>query len=236
MGTNRELKKRGRAALAGSRSDMLAVSVITILAGGVNLFCFIADQVIMIICSMLIRSDYVPALSGALRWVYLIVFIHFVISVVAGSFIEMGYNRIILMKLKGKPVDKGILLYFRPVWLNTIFLRLYMGAKAALWSFLFIVPGIAALLNYSMAPYLIAQDPHLSPPVAVRLSKKLMKGYKLKLLKLIFSYIIEMVMCFVAAGIPFVAVIPEIKMSVGAFYMERVRMHDNEIIKNGKSN
>ncbi|MBQ8753209.1 MAG: DUF975 family protein [Clostridia bacterium] len=47
-----------------------------------------------------------------------------------------------------------------------------------LWSLLFFIPGIVKGYSYMLAPYLICDNPHLTPSQAIALSKKLTAGYK----------------------------------------------------------
>lgn len=58
----------------------------------------------------------------------------------------------------------------------------------ALWSLLFVIPGIIKSYSYSMTPYLLNDFPELDPVKAITLSKNMMNGYKLKLFKEIFYY------------------------------------------------
>lgn len=47
-----------------------------------------------------------------------------------------------------------------------------------LWSLLFFIPGIVKSYSYMMAPYLINDNPNLTPSQAIALSKKLTDGHK----------------------------------------------------------
>jgi uncharacterized membrane protein len=59
----------------------------------------------------------------------------------------------------------------------------------ALWSLLLVVPGIVAAYRYSMAPFLMADDPDLGALDAINMSKKMMDGHKGRLFALQFSFI-----------------------------------------------
>ena len=58
-----------------------------------------------------------------------------------------------------------------------------------LWSLLFIFPGFIAAYRYSMAIYLLVDDPSRSPLECIRLSKEMMKGHKWELFVLDLSFI-----------------------------------------------
>ena len=92
-----------------------------------------------------------------------------------------------------------------------------------------IAPGIVAVVNYALAPYVIAQFPHVKPPDAVKISKVLMKGYKVKLVLLVLSFLDEILLSFLALGLPLFYVIPRIKITVAEFYRERIALHDEQV-------
>lgn len=87
-----------------------------------------------------------------------------------------------------------------PPSLNTLFSRFSVLGKAFLlqlaigfftfaWALLFIIPGIVASYRYSMAPFLMAQNPNLGVMEAINLSKQMMAGHKGRLFCLDFSFI-----------------------------------------------
>ena len=57
-----------------------------------------------------------------------------------------------------------------------------------LWSLLFVVPGIIAAYRYSMAPFIMAENPDIGIREAVRRSKMIMHGNKLRLFRLQLSF------------------------------------------------
>ena len=57
-----------------------------------------------------------------------------------------------------------------------------------LWALLHIVPGIIAALSYSMTFYILADDPFIIPQDALKKSKSMKDGKKLKLFYLAFAF------------------------------------------------
>jgi len=229
MKSNKEIKKTAKRVAAMSRGKLIGLSLSSILLGGVNLLLFLFTQTALLYVSTGLHSGAFGSNTSVVKYIYLLLAVYLVVSVLIGGFVELGYNRIMLLRLREEPVPKGTLFCCRPVWFNALTLRLFMAIRVILWSFLFIIPGIAALLNYSMAPYLMAQYPKMDPAHAIRVSKHLMKGYKGQLVKLILSFTDEIIISIMTLGITFVYVIPRIKMAVAAFYRERVMQHDEEI-------
>lgn len=209
---------------------MLGVSALSYIFGGVGLFLFVLIQwELMVVGSGLRRNIWIDPVP--MKWAYLILTIYILISVMIGSIVEPGYDRFILLMLHGQPAGVSVLFSFRRRWWNALLLRLFMAVRVLLWSLLLVIPGIAAMLNYALAPYLMAQDPAIEPPEAIRVSKILMKGYKKQLLFLIIRYADEIFIGILTLGIGFLFVTPRIKTAIAVFYRERVAVHDEEVLK-----
>ena len=229
MKSNKEIKKIAKRAAAMSRGKLIGLSLSSLLLGGVNLLLFLFTQTALLYVSMGLHADVFGGRTSTAKYIYLGLAVYLIVSILIGGFVELGFNRIMLLRLREEPVPKGTLFCCRPVWFNALTLRLFMAIRVVLWSFLLIIPGITAMLNYSMAPYLMAQNPKMDPAHAIRISKHLMKGYKGQLFKLMLSFSDEIIISILTLGFPFVYVIPRMKMAVAAFYRERVMMHDEEI-------
>ena len=213
-----------------SRADTINLSIITICLGGVSLFAFTITEGILLALSGILREGAVSGnLGTVLKWAYLICALYLFLSILVGSFVELGYDRLLLFRLKEQPVGNDMLFGFKKHWMNSVMLRLYMAMKSILWMILLFVPGIVAILNYTLAPFVIAQFPYVKPPDAVKISKTLMKGYKIKLLLLVLSFLDEILISFLALGLPLFYVIPRIKITVAEFYRERIALHDEQV-------
>lgn len=75
-------------------------------------------------------------------------------------------------------------LFFKALWMNIV-----RGLLVFLQLLLFIVPGLIALYRYSMADYLLAENPDLGPIEALRRSGVCMKGSKARLFSLHISFL-----------------------------------------------
>jgi uncharacterized membrane protein len=87
-----------------------------------------------------------------------------------------------------------------------------------LWTLLLIVPGIIAALGYSMTFYIIADDPVIKPQDAMKKSKSMMDGYKLKLFYLCLRFFLLALLCILTLGIGFLWLIPYIHVTMAKFY------------------
>lgn len=81
-----------------------------------------------------------------------------------------------------------ILSGFRFFW-KAIMLNVLIAIFVALWSMLFVVPGIIAFYNYRQSFYILAENPEKSALQCIKESKFMMTGNKFNLFKLDLSYL-----------------------------------------------
>lgn len=99
----------------------------------------------------------------------------------------------------------------------------------ALWTLLFIVPGIIKGLAYSLTPFIVKDNPQLSPNQAINLSMKMMKGHKFDLFYLYLSFIGWIFLAILTLGIGLLWVIPYMQTSMAAFYLDVKNDYNNNI-------
>src|SRR5450755_3947310 len=87
-----------------------------------------------------------------------------------------------------------------------------------LWAILLIVPGIIAALGYSMTFFIMADDPTIKPQDALKKSKTMMDGYKLKLFYLDLRFFLLGLLCLLTLGIGFFWLIPYVHITMAKFY------------------
>ena len=87
-----------------------------------------------------------------------------------------------------------------------------------LWSLLLIIPGIVAAIKYSMATYILHDNPEISGMDALNRSKEMMHGQKGKLFGLYLSFIGWAILCLFTFGIGYLWLFPYIKASEANFY------------------
>jgi len=92
------------------------------------------------------------------------------------------------------------------------------GLFTALWSLLFVIPGIIKALSYSMAMYILAENPELGALEAINRSKAMMDGHKMELFVLELSFIGWHLLGMVTLGIAYVWVVPYISATTANFY------------------
>ena len=101
-------------------------------------------------------------------------------------------------------------------------IALMQGIFIALWSLLFIVPGIIAMYRYRMAYYILLDDPDKGPLQCIRESKELMHGRKKELFLLDLSFIGWEFLMAVSAGILGIWILPYIHTTYAMYYNDLV--------------
>ena len=101
---------------------------------------------------------------------------------------------------------------------KVILLSIVEGVFIFLWSMLFVIPGIIAAYRYSMATYIMAENPTITPTEAIERSKALMDGRKGDLFCLDLSFFGWALLTVLTAGIGALWLTPYMAVSRAAFY------------------
>ena len=100
----------------------------------------------------------------------------------------MGFAAIITA-LKGETPQVGELFSRFDFFGKALLLNLYTALLTFLWSLLLVIPGIIATYRYSLAFYVLCDNPEMSVTECVNESKRLMDGHKGRLFCLHLSFI-----------------------------------------------
>ncbi len=93
---------------------------------------------------------------------------------------------------------------------KAIVMNLLITIKVFLWSLLFVIPGIIAGLRYSMANYILADDPSKDPRQCIAESSEMMRGNKMSYVILCLSFIGWLILSSIPAGIAQNAMMPQV--------------------------
>jgi uncharacterized membrane protein len=186
-----------------------------------NNWSFVGYSLIVIILTMMIPSAIEEFLFDDTSWVKEYDFITTISSLFITSVIYLGENKLYLNLVQEKDYSKKTLFsYFSniPQYFKVVFFYFLTGLYIFFWTLLLIVPGIIKGLSYSMAPYIMIENPELSPNEAITISRKMMKGYKWKLFCLYLSFIGWFLLCILTLGIGLLWLNPYVQTSVALFY------------------
>ena len=122
--------------------------------------------------------------------------------------IAMGMTMIYLALTKGQDpkvenVFKGFNI-FGKAWFLSFLMELFI----MLWAMLFVIPGIIKGYAYSMAPYILADNPTMTAREALNESKRITNGAKMDLFILELSFIGWALLGVVTFGIALIYVVP----------------------------
>ena len=139
---------------------------------------------------------------------------------IIGGVVELGYAKFLL-----KQHDKKELVFadlfsqferfgtgFAQRFLRTLY--------TALWTLLFVVPGIIKSLSYAMTPFILEDHPELTASEAINRSKKLMDGHKMDLFILNLTFIGWGILSVLTFGIGFLFLNPYQNAAYAAFYRD----------------
>lgn len=117
-------------------------------------------------------------------------FIFGIILITVGFAVEVGVTRFFLEGFKGNASISNVVSTFnsREYWtiVKTQFLRKFYNV---LWTLLLVIPGIIKHYEYSMVPYILAEEPDLGPNDIITRSRDITRGHKLDMLILDISFL-----------------------------------------------
>lgn len=95
---------------------------------------------------------------------------------------------------------------------------LLMGLFTALWTMLFIIPGIIAAYSYSQTIYIMLDHPEMSAMEAIAASKQMMRGHKAEYFVLELSFVGWVLLSGFTMGILLIWLEPYMHVSKANFY------------------
>ena len=101
-----------------------------------------------------------------------------------------------------------------------LLLTLLIGIFTVLWTLLLIIPGIIASLRYSMAYYILNDNPEMSPTEALNASKEMMKGRCGELFVLHLSFLGWYLLAILTLCVGFMFLEPYRCAAMAEFYYE----------------
>ena len=116
-------------------------------------------------------------------WTALIIFgtllsIYALVCFIIGGTVQLGYAKFNLALIDHKDAQVSDLFSQFHRFGDGFLLNLLTSIFIFLWSLLFVIPGIVAAFSYSMAPYILYENPGMRPNDARKASKELMCGNK----------------------------------------------------------
>lgn len=219
------LRARARANLAGNWALSIAVAVVACMLGG-----------------MITGSSFLPQINAELAARFPVLqdlsdFWHKGVTIgritlgfregvfgfaafVLGGVLQLGYATFLLKQHDGKETSFQDLFSqfdrFGAGFAQFFLVNLY----TALWSLLFVIPGIIKSLSYAMTPFLMADNPKLTASEAIEASKDLMDGHKMDLFILGLSFFGWNILAAMTANLGYIVLNPYENAAYAAFYRQ----------------
>ena len=151
-----------------------------------------------------------------------------VLSMLISCVLHAGYSRYLMEIRSGRETSISTLFSGFSQAGKLIWLEILMGIKVALWSFLFVIPGIIALYRYRFAVYNLLKDDSLSAGEAIRLSCRQTNGIKGQLFMLDLSFFGWSLLSLMTLDVLQVWLMPYMGLCDLAYYDDaRFRMNDS---------
>ena len=128
-------------------------------------------------------------------------FVGLLSSIFIGNVIRVGEQYYFIKNHNGNPGLSEIFQGFKGNYLNVVKIMLIMELKIMLWLLLLVVPGIIKAYEYSMIPFLLAENPNITTDEAFSLSKQMTTGQKMDLFVLDLSFLGWYFLGFLCFGI-----------------------------------
>lgn len=141
---------------------------------------------------------------------------HFII----GGTIQLGYCKFLLKQHdNANPEFNDVFSEFDRFgdgFAQNFLVHLYV----ALWSLLFIIPGIIKSISYAMTPYIMAENPGMKANEAITRSKEMMDGYKADYFVLNLTFIGWDILAILTLNIGYLWLNPYRNAANAAFYRD----------------
>ena len=213
MKTNSEIRQESLALLKGNWGAGV---------GATLLYCIIAI-VAALVASIIAGILAVPSGGEVPQTNLIIQFVTMLVCIFIIYPVAFGMMTMFLPFVRGeKPLQAGGLFYSlkAPYYGKAVGVYLLTYIFTLLWTLLLIIPGIIKALSYSLAPYILAENPELTANQAIEQSMKMMKGHKMKLFLIYLGYLGFSLLSIVGLCIPLLWIMPYYFTVFAKFYEE----------------
>ena len=219
------LRQRARSNLAGNWGLSIGVAVVAAILGGlITGSSFLPDLEAELPISIPFLQEIADTLNQGIKigdvTLNFRAGIFGFAAFILGGTLQLGYAQFLLKQHDGKETEFNDLFSqfdrFGAGFAQHFLRNLYV----ALWSLLFIIPGIIKSLSYAMTPFLMADNPNLTASQAIDLSKELMEGHKSELFILDLTFIGWNILCAMTLNLGYIGLNPYQNAAHAAFYRQ----------------
>lgn len=163
-----------------------------------------------VIVTYLIYSLIIGALSGGTAGIALLIL---------GGPLTVGFAAVMLTLMRtGSTKIETLFDGFSTDFVSRMLAHILYSIYIALWSLLFVIPGLVKSYSYAMTFYILRDNPGIGANEAITRSRQMMKGHKWQLFCLDFSFIGWILLSMLTCGILMLWVAPYMQAARTAFY------------------
>lgn len=216
------LKARAKQALSGHWGSAILVTFVAGLLGGIGggggstNTELDSDNIRILVEEFPWLQDVINIFLTLLPFIML----YALVITIIGGMVMLGYRQYCVKLCLGVDAGIGELFVHKNQILKAFALNFVTGLMIALWTLLFIIPGIIATYRYAMAPYIMAENPDIGIMEAIEESKYLMDGHKGDLFWLHLSFLGWAFLCVFTLGIGTLWLNPYMNVTEAEFYLE----------------
>ena len=195
MWTIKELKALGKQAFKNNYwVSVVAALILGIAIAGVTTYL-----------SVNTGQDFSEASSNSSMTFSIVAGTSSIVTLLLNTFVfrplEIGGRHFFLNNSDGRANIYDFLDGFRFNYLNNVLTMFLRDLFVALWTMLFIIPGIVKMYAYSLVPYILAENPEIGAMDAIKLSNEMMKGHKWNAFLLDLSFIGWIILTILTFGL-----------------------------------
>ena len=144
------------------------------------------------------------------------------LSIFVGLPLSLGISAAYLNFIRGSELklENMFCAFSSPLYFRSVVLGLLTAVYTFLWALLLIVPGIIKALSYSMAPYILIDNPDMTGEEAICESLRMMDGHKMDLFLIWLGYLGIVILSALLLFIPMLWIYPYYMSVFAKFYDE----------------
>lgn len=237
MWTRVELKRRGKTAFKRNYwKTVLVAAILSLLSYSSSLSRGTSDASSEDIAgttrmladpTSVLSADRQLAVSSFVGIGLTALFVIAILGILIGVFLflplQVGCQRFLFLNLREPENVREVLWAFDSNYLNIVKVMFLRDLKIFAWALLLVIPGVVKAYEYRLIPFLLAENPALSPAEACEQSRALMNGNKWNAFVLDLSFIGWNILSYLTLGLVGLFYVSPYENSTNAALYEALR-------------
>ncbi|MDR2942027.1 MAG: DUF975 family protein [Treponema sp.] len=199
-------------------------------------FTFFILFLIYLPCNIISIFDTIQIVLGKEPSFTSIILLLLICMILTSGAFSLGFAGYFLKRIRGEQFETKNIFDGFSRFFSSFLLVFFTILFSYLWSLLLIIPGIIKAYGYSMAFYIMYDNPKIKPLEALKKSQIMMKGYKWKLFLLQLSFIGWVLLCMLfTLNIGFIWLNPYRSLSMANFYENLKKNQEKNAMQTGPS-